>query len=113
MSTSPTRPSFSWLRMPTLWVAIAAVAAFFLVTGARNTQAESKGKVDIAYISVLGEGPIARAWYDGAPSPGVPVQDALDHFAAKGYVVARITDALRTNNNANDSAFAILLQRVP
>ena len=100
------------LRSPLAWIIVLALGAVLVFGPGRTTEAESKGKVDIAYVSVLGEGPIARAWYDGAPSPGVPVQDALDYFAEKGYVVVRTTDALRQTNKPDDSAFAIVLQRI-
>ena len=71
--------------------------------------ADEKESVDIIYLHVSGEGPNAKAWYDGAPSPGVPVQDALDSFAKQGYKVARMTDNLRVT--ADLSAFVLLLQR--
>jgi hypothetical protein len=93
--------------------AVCLVGALALSNGLAPSHADpAPSKVEIAYVSVLGEGPIARAWYDGAPSPGVPVQDALDHFAEKGYVVVRTTDALRNSTKADESAFAIILQRV-
>ncbi|MDA1194195.1 MAG: hypothetical protein O2894_03345 [Planctomycetota bacterium] len=66
--------------------------------------------VDIAFVYVTGEGPSAKAWYDGVPSPGVGVQDALDRYAKLGYQVARMTDNLRSTED--NVAYTILLQRV-
>jgi hypothetical protein len=104
---------FAGFRSTPLWLALLTIGVFVLAGSRQQSEAEPKGTVEIAYISVIGEGPIARAWYDGAPSPGVPVQDALDHFAEKGYVVARTTDALRQSTRPEDnSSFAIILQRV-
>lgn len=102
---------------PFLWLALGILGLVILAggfSGALPASHADQGapKVDIAYVSVVGEGPIARAWYDGAPSPGVQVQDALDHFAEQGYLVVRTTDALRNANKPDDSSFAIILQRV-
>jgi len=97
-----------------VWLAL-GVLGFFILSGGLSTShadQDTDQKVRIAYISVVGEGPIARAWYDGAPSPGVQVQDALDHFAEQGYLVVRTTDALRNALKPDDSSFAIILQRV-
>lgn len=100
-----------------LWLALGVLAFVVLSGGFSGGLASSHAdqgakKVKLAYVSVVGEGPIARAWYDGAPSPGVQVQAALDHFAELGYVVVRTTDALRSAVKPEDSSFAIILQRV-
>ncbi len=87
------------------------VLALVLVAGRQQESHAAGGKVDIVYISVVDEGPTARAWYDGAPSPGVPVQDALNKFAKEGYKVAEITLEVR-REAAESSGFVILLQRV-
>ena len=60
----------------------------------RPTQADA-GAPSIVYISVSGEGPTAKGWFAGAPPSGMLVQDALDHFAEKGYRVSRISPSLR------------------
>jgi len=101
-------------RTTLLWLALVAIGVFVLVGGRSTTEAgdPKQQKVDIAYVAVIGEGQIARAWYDGAPSPGVPVQDALDYFAKEGYHVVRVTDTLRQTTKPDDSSFAILLERV-
>lgn len=93
-----------------LWLALAVLAAVVLTGRHEVSQADADAKVDIAYVFVSNEGPTAKAWYDGAPSPGVPVQDALDTFAKKGYRVARVTENLRAT--ADQTAFVVLLQRV-
>ena len=101
-------------RTTFLWLALVAIGVFVLVGGRATTEAgdPKTPKIDIAYVSVTGEGQIARAWYEGAPSPGVPVQDALDYFAKEGYRVVRLTDALRQTAKPDDGSFAILLERV-
>jgi len=76
----------------------------------RESTAGPEQGVDIRYIYVTGEGATAKAWYDGAPSPGVSVQDALDKFGKEGYRVARLTDNLRSTED--NVAFTILLERV-
>ena len=89
---------------------IVAFALAGLSGPARESNAAPGAGVDIRYIYVTGEGATAKAWYDGVPSPGVPVQSALDKFAEQGYRVARMTDNLRSTTD--DVAFTILLQRV-
>ena len=95
-----------------LWLAVLAIGVVVLLGSRTTSEAKDRpGGVDIAYVLVFGDGPISRAWYDGAPSPGVPVQDALDHFSQEGYHVVRTSDALRQTNAPNDTSFAILLER--
>ena len=94
-----------------LWLAVIAIGLVVLLGGRTSTEAKDRPAVDIAYLLVFGDGPISRGWYDGAPSPGVPVQDALDHFSKQGYHVVRTTDSLRQTNEANDTSFAIILER--
>ena len=62
-------------------LAILAVAFTF----GRSTLADGAGPHRIVAIYVTGHGPQARAWYDGAPPQGVPVQAALDTFAKDGF----------------------------
>ena len=93
---------------------LGGLVAAFVVTGLvgtpRETQAAPTTKVDIIYLFVTGEGATAKAWYDGVASAGIPVQDALEKFAKEGFEVARITDNLRSEEDA--VSFAILLQRI-
>ena len=49
----------------------------------------------LVYVSVTGEGPNAKAWYDGAPPAGAPVQAALDRFAQDGFKFAGIVSGGR------------------
>ena len=93
-----------------LGVAI-AFGAIGLAGAPRSSEAAPDDAVSIVYIYVTGEGASAKAWYDGVPSPGVPVQSALDRYAKQGYEVARVTDNLRST--ADDVAFTILLQKAP
>ena len=104
------RPRLS--HVPFLWAAllVPVILGVWLVgrPGPRPAEA-SAGKVDIIYLSVTSEGPTAKAWYDGAPSPGVPVQDALDKFGKEGYRVVAVTEDLRST--IESTAFVVLLQR--
>ena len=69
--------------------------ASLFAAGVFTPTAAADGERAIAYLSVTGEGPTAKAWYTGAPPTGVFVQEALDHFAGKGYRVAKISPAMR------------------
>jgi hypothetical protein len=51
--------------------------------------------VELRYLSVSGEGATAKAWFDGAPTTGLRVQEALDKFGALGFHVAHVTPAAR------------------
>jgi hypothetical protein len=105
---TPRRPRASHAAF--LWLAVAVLAVVVLAGRQETTHADSEPKVDIAYLYVTNEGNAAKAWYDGAPSPGVPVQDALNTFAKQGYKVASMTENLRATVDL--TAYVILLQRV-
>lgn len=49
----------------------------------------------IVYLSVTGQGPSAKAWFKGSPPSGMPVQDALDKYAAMGFRVSQLTSSQR------------------
>ncbi len=109
--TAPARHSGA-ARTAVLCLVVALVLAVVLLAGRQPlSHAADEEKVDIAYLYVTGEGSTAKAWYDGAPSPGVPVQDALNKFAKEGYLVSELRPDLRGTQEA-DSALVILLQRV-
>ena len=90
--------------------AVIALAVTGFTDAPRSSEAAPDKGVSIRYVYVTGESATAKAWYDGVPSPGIPVQSALDKFAAEGYRVARVTDNLRSTSD--DVAFAIVLERV-
>jgi hypothetical protein len=92
-------------------VLVVAVVLLGLPGSPPESSAEPSKTVDIRYIYVTGEGATAKAWFDGAPSPGISVQDALDKFGEQGYRVAMVTDNLRSTED--NVAFTILLQRLP
>lgn len=93
-----------------LGLAALACAGVLLATRSAPSEAADDARVDIVYVSVTNEGATAKAWYDGAPSPGVPVQDALTRFAREGYRVQAVTHDLRSA--VSDTSFVVLLQRV-
>lgn len=93
-----------------LWIALAVLAVVVLAGRLETSHADSESRVDIQFLYATGEGSTAKAWYDGAPSPGVPVQDALDTFAKQGFKVVSMTENLRAATDL--TAFVVLLQRV-
>ena len=79
----------------TLLLAVLAFAGVVAIGLGRPSRAEDAEKRYIAYINITGEGATAKAWYRGAPPAGVPVQEALDHFAEQGYRVASVSPSQR------------------
>ena len=77
-----------------------------------DAAASEKPEPAMRYIAVTGDGPTARAWYDGAAPSGVPVQEALDIFAAQGFQVADVSRGLQTNADQSVK-WSILLARKP
>ena len=74
-------------------VALALVLAFG-AAGSRPSAAEDPARASqLAYLHVSGEGPQAKAWYDGGPPAGTLVQAAINHFTAQGYRFAAIEAA--------------------
>ena len=94
-----------------LWLALLALVAFVVIDSQGVSHAAPKETIDIVYISVTSEGSTARAWYDGGPSPGVLVQEALTKFAHEGYEVAELSQNVRATSDEG-VAYVILLQRV-
>jgi hypothetical protein len=104
-----------------------ALAVAIGVSGARSTTAEEPAKPHhIVYVHVSGEGPQAKAWYDGGPPQGTLVQTVLNHFAAQGYRFAAIgssgtasltqvvggpTPPSVADANVREPFFALLLER--
>jgi hypothetical protein len=82
-----------------LGVAAVALASLALVvalgaSGARPTTAEDPAKPPhMVYVHVSGEGPQAKAWYDGGPPQGTLVQTVLNHFSSQGYRLAAIASS--------------------
>jgi hypothetical protein len=113
MSTSPASVPRRRPFTPFALVSLALVALALIVLAGRQdpSLAAEDGKVDILYLSVTNEGPTAKAWYEGAPSAGVPVQEALTKFGREGYKVVAVTEDLRSSLDA--TAIVVLLQREP
>jgi len=101
---------------------LAAAAVGFALSQAAS--ADGPGTKRLAYLYISGRGATARAWYQGAPPSGTPVQDALDKFIADGYQFAAISSgglpsqvltggvpSLSPGDASFDAAFVILLQR--
>jgi hypothetical protein len=72
-------------RRPLLLAAfLALLGGGALVVTQRSAAGEGQ-PYRLVYVSVSGEGPNAKAWYDGAPPSGTPVQAALDRFTQDGF----------------------------
>jgi len=94
-----------------LWLALLALVAFVVIDSRGISHAAPEATVDIVYLSVTSEGSTARAWYDGGPSPGVLVQEALTKFAHEGYKVAELSQNVRASTDEG-VAYVILLERL-
>lgn len=101
---------------------LAAAAVGFALSQAAS--ADGPAGKRLAYVYVSGRGATARAWYQGAPPSGTPVQDALDKFTADGYAFAAISTgglptqvvsagspSISPGDASLDAAFVILLSR--
>lgn len=110
-----------WLVLAALVLAAGAVGFAFSKAATADGPAAQKR---LAYLYVSGRGPTARAWYQGAPPSGTPVQDALDKFTAEGYRYAAIASGglpsqlvtsaspgLSQGDPALDASFLILLTK--
>ncbi|MGE0192706.1 MAG: hypothetical protein AB7T63_11785 [Planctomycetota bacterium] len=104
---SPTRGRAALVAVVTLALVGTALAFAF---GARAEDRPPARETDIRYLAVTGDGPTARAWFDGAPPNGTPVQEALDTFAQQGFRVSQVTQSLIVSSN-EASRWTILLQR--
>ncbi len=89
----------------------ALVSLFVLPT--RSSDADEKGEHSIVHISVIGEGLQIKAFYEGAPPAGSPLQEALSRFAKEGYKVSAIGDPYPDARGTTGSAYVwnILLER--
>lgn len=99
-----------------------AVGVVALALGRAADAGGSDGK-RLVFVHVTGRGPTARAWYQGAPPSGVPVQDALDRLASEGCrfvalasggvpgYVQQGTSAPPPTEGALDASYMILLER--
>lgn len=95
-----------------LVAALFFVGAGLFVSSMRAGHAAPPEKdVAIRYLAVSGDGASARSWYDGAPPAGVPIQDALDHFAKQGFQVSDVSQRLSVGAG-EASVWTVILERV-
>jgi len=78
---------------PLFVLSLLLAAAAVAVTFSRSTLADGASPHRIAVIYVTGHGPQAKAWYDGAPPQGIPVQAALDTYAKDGFHTVAVQNA--------------------
>lgn len=107
-----------------LLLGVAALGIALLFVMGTPSQAEENEQHHTVYLSITGDGPIARAWFTGAPPAGTLVQEALDRFSAEGYRVKEVRayqrsvvtvlseDSSLTPRTAEpDESFIILLEK--
>ena len=102
-------------RARTPWTALVAIAAIGLISWLANrpapVAADGESKIEIRYLAVTGDGPTSRAWYDGGPPNGVPMQDALNKFAAEGFRVRSMSEVISGATSAQ-LKWTVLLERI-
>jgi hypothetical protein len=77
----------SFLR-PRVLVALALVlAGAFALGWVAQRPASAEPAPHAMYVSITGDGPNARAWYQGSSPVGVAVQEALTALTSQGYRV--------------------------
>lgn len=82
------------LRIGSAVAVVCALGALLhVLQGPARADDEAKALVDMRYIAITGDGPNARAWYDGAPPSGVPLQTALDAYGKEGYRIRHASHA--------------------
>lgn len=82
-------------RVPApLWLVLGALIALLGATYFGSASADADGAKPQAtrFLSISGEGPTAKAWYEGAQPSGVPLQQALEKFNKDGYRVVAVTE---------------------
>lgn len=103
----PSRPGAR--RLPMLLCGVLGLAAVAVLL-ARRGEAEAEPLPHMVYVSITGEGPSAKAWYDGAAPTGVPVQAALDTFAKQGYRLGQVSEA-RAREEGESLVWLLILER--
>ncbi len=89
--TTPTHST----RVPApLWLVLGALVALLAVSyiGSSSASADGDKPQNTQFLSISGEGPTAKAWYEGAQPSGVPLQRALDKFNKEGYKIVALTE---------------------
>ncbi|MDJ0974044.1 MAG: hypothetical protein QNJ98_06255 [Planctomycetota bacterium] len=96
-----------------LWLGLGALVAalLFVATGAGDATAEPTGPVETQYLSVTGEGPTAKAWYEGAQPSGIPLQRALSTFNKQGFHVVTVTEPHPAKAGNGEWVWAILMEK--
>lgn len=90
MSSTPARS-----RVPApIWLVMGALVALLCVATFTSNPAGADGAKphETQFLSITGEGPTAKAWYEGAQPSGVPLQQALDKFNKEGFRVVAVTE---------------------
>lgn len=93
--------------------ALIAVLAFVAVdTGKAVAEPEPKKVlIETQFLSVTGEGPTAKGWYEGAQPSGVPLQRALDKFSKDGFYVVKVVEPHLSKAGNGEFVWNILLER--
>ena len=112
-STHCPHPSKGTTRLALLVAVLAGALISLFVLPARSSDADEKGSHSIIHISVIGEGTQIKAFYEGAPPAGSPLQDALTKFAQEGYSVSAVGDPYPDSRGTTGTIYTwnILLER--
>ena len=112
-----TRPS----SLVALVLAAVLAAGVIVLALGHASRVEAADAHRIEYVQIGGRGANARAWYYGAPPSGVPVQEALDKFAAEGLHFSGIaasslvsstqSGSVATDVALGDPTYVIVLER--
>ena len=113
-STQRSRAPLGTAPLALLVAVLAGALVSLFVLPARSSDADDKGR-SIIHISVVGEGTQTKAYYEGAPPAGSPLQDALDKYASEGYSVSAIGDPYPDSRGSSGVIYTwnILLERKP
>ncbi len=102
-------PRFAHSALP--WIAASLIGAAIVIVPltSNGNPAHAKDEAHSLFLSITGEGPTAKAWYDEAPPAGVPIQDALDKFSAEGYRIVKVTEP--HGSTTGGFVWSILMER--
>lgn len=106
-------------RTATLGLLLGVAALVFAAV--RPSRAEGP-PYEMRYVSIVGDGSNAKAWFEGAPPSGARVQEALDRFAREGFHFSALSPSWRqgsvtvnpagpTSTTAPDAAYVLVLER--
>lgn len=96
-----------------IWLALGALLAALVFVASRPGEAEAEPAPSVVtrFLSVTGEGPTAKAWYEGAQPSGIPLQRALEKFNTDGFRVVTVTEPHPSKAGNGEFVWAILMEK--